>query len=134
RFTSPNVAHPNPAPACFISGCHQTALYDLWNVLVLLPVVLWVDRKPRPPGFLIMFTATWYGSVRFFVDFARDATKYFGLRGTQWVSLFLFLLGTAYLVRLKIKGVPPQEPSAPAAPIGSEATPDAQAQPDGDAT
>ena len=134
RFTSPNVAHPNPAPACFISGCHQTALYDLWNVLVLLPVVLWVDRKPRPPGFLIMFTATWYGSVRFFVDFARDATKYFGLRGTQWVSLFLFLLGTAYLVRLKIKGVPPQEPSAPAAPIGSEATPYAQAQPDADAT
>ena len=89
------VAHPNPSPACFIGGCHQTALYDWWNVIVLLPVVLWVGRKPRPPGFLIMFTATWYGSVRFFVDFARDAQTYLGLRGTQWVSLALFVGGSA---------------------------------------
>jgi phosphatidylglycerol:prolipoprotein diacylglycerol transferase len=130
RFTSPNVAHPNPAPACFISGCHQTALYDLWNVLVLLPVVLWVDRKPRPPGFLIMFTATWYGSVRFFVDFARDATKYWGLRGTQWVSLFLFLMGTAYLIRLRLRHVPPQMPESHAA--GSE--PPAAAEPESSPT
>src|SRR5919197_6057222 len=50
---------------------HQTALYDLWNVLVLLPVVLWLARKKRPDGFLIMFTATWYGGVRILTDFAR---------------------------------------------------------------
>jgi phosphatidylglycerol---prolipoprotein diacylglyceryl transferase len=103
-FKNTDLAHPNPASACFEqlggSGCHQTALYDLWNVLILLPVVLWVGRKPRPPGFLIMFTATWYGSVRFFVDFARDANTYFGLRGTQWVSLALFLGGSVYLTRL----------------------------------
>ena len=106
RFTTPDVAHPDPNPACFISGCHQTALYDLWNAIVLLPVVLWVGRKPRPDGFLIMFTATWYGSVRFFVDFARDAATYWGLRGTQWVSLALFLLGSTYLIRLARRGAP----------------------------
>lgn len=106
RFTTPDVAHPDPNPACFISGCHQTAFYDLWNALVLLPVVLWVGRKPRPDGFLIMFTATWYGSVRFFVDFARDAATYWGLRGTQWVSLALFLMGSAYLIRLYRRGEP----------------------------
>lgn len=104
RFTTPDVAHPDANPACFISGCHQTALYDLWNALVLLPVVLWVARKPRPDGFLIMFTATWYGSFRFFVDFARDAATYWGLRGTQWVSLALFLMGSAYLIRLHRRG------------------------------
>jgi phosphatidylglycerol:prolipoprotein diacylglycerol transferase len=125
KFTSPAVAHPNPAPACFISGCHQTALYDLWNVLVLLPVVLWVARKPRPPGFLIMFTATWYGSVRFFVDFARDAQTYLGLRGTQWVSLVLFLMGSAYLIRLARRGSA-APPSIPSEHDGSEAAaPDA---------
>jgi phosphatidylglycerol---prolipoprotein diacylglyceryl transferase len=107
RFTSIDVAHPNPSPACFITGCHQTALYDLWNVLILLPVVLLVARKPRSPGFLIMFTATWYGSVRFFVDFARDADRYLGLRGTQWVSLFLFVVGSGYLIRLARRGGPP---------------------------
>ena len=124
RFTSPDVAHPNPAPDCFLSGCHQTALYDLWNVLVLLPVVLWVGRKPRPPGFLIMFTATWYGSVRFFVDFARDADTYLGLRGTQWVSLALFLVGTAYLIRLARRGpaAPPDEPAA--SDVASDAGPE----------
>lgn len=106
------VAHPNPSPACFTSGCHQTALYDWWNVLVLLPVVLWVARKPRPPGFLIMFTATWYGSVRFFVDFARDAQTYLGLRGTQWVSLALFLGGSAYLIRLARRGRAEPQPDA----------------------
>lgn len=118
-FTSPNVAHPNPAPACFISGCHQTALYDLWNVIVLLPLVLLLDRKRWPPGFLIMFTATWYGSVRFFVDFARDAKTYLGLRGTQWVSLFLFIMGSTYLIRLarRREGLP--EPAAEAGTPGA---------------
>ncbi len=113
RFTSFDVAHPDPHPACFVSGCHQTALYDLWNVILLLPVVLWVARRKRPDGFLIMFTATWYGSVRFFVDFARDAQTYLGLRGTQWVSLALFLMGSAYLIRLARRGrAVPQVPEA----------------------
>ena len=118
RFTSADVAHPGANPACFVSGCHQTALYDLWNVVLLLPVVLWLARKPRPPGFLIMFTATWYGSVRFFVDFARDAETYWGLRGTQWVSLALFLIGSAYLIRLARRGTPLEQPAAeqPASP------------------
>jgi phosphatidylglycerol---prolipoprotein diacylglyceryl transferase len=118
RFTSLDVAHPNPNPACFASGCHQTALYDLWNAVILLAVVLWVARKPRPDGFLIMFTATWYGSVRFFVDFARDADLYLGLRGTQWVSLALFLVGSAYLIRLNRRG-----PQAPAPAIETPAPP-----------
>ena len=119
-FKTTKVAHPNASPSCFAElggiGCHQTALYDLWNVIVLLPVVLWVARKPRAPGFLIMFTATWYGSVRFFVDFARDAQTYLGLRGTQWVSLALFLGGSAYLIRLARRGpaLPADAPSEPA--------------------
>jgi phosphatidylglycerol---prolipoprotein diacylglyceryl transferase len=129
KFTSANVAHPNPAPACFISGCHQTALYDLWNVIVLLPLVLLLDRKRRwPPGFLIMFTATWYGSVRFFVDFARDAQTYLGLRGTQWVSLALFITGSIYLIRLARRGGIAPEPvaedhDAPAEVPGDAETP-----------
>ena len=118
RFTSLDVAHPDPNPACFVSGCHQTALYDLWNAVILLAVVLWVARKPRQDGFLIMFTATWYGSVRFFVDFARDADTYLGLRGTQWVSLALFLMGSAYLIRLNRRRAkaPPPELETPAPP------------------
>lgn len=119
-FSPPDVAHPNANTACFVSGCHQTALYDLWNVIVLLPIVLLIARRRRADGFLIMFTATWYGSVRFFVDFARDAQLYLGLRGTQWVSLALFLMGSIYLIRLarRREGTPAPalaEPEAPSA-------------------
>jgi phosphatidylglycerol:prolipoprotein diacylglycerol transferase len=81
-------------------GCHQTALYDFMNVLVLLPVVLLLMRKPRPRGFMIAFTATAYGVGRFFVDFARTGTAtYGGLRGTQWISVALILFGIWYTVR-----------------------------------
>lgn len=87
---------------------HQTALYDMWNVLVLLPLVLWLARKRRPDGFLIMFTATWYGGVRILTDFARGCIvgvpcqvhTYLGLRGTQWVSIAIILAGVWYMVRL----------------------------------
>jgi phosphatidylglycerol:prolipoprotein diacylglycerol transferase len=112
RFSSaPNqpggsVAHPNPAPECFTTGCHQTALYDLFSVVILLPVVLWLTKKPRPPGFLIAFTATWYGGARLFTDIARDGSKYVGLHGTQWASIALILIGTWYLVRLSRGWVP----------------------------
>lgn len=79
---------------------HQTALYDLWNVLVLLPVVLWLGRRRRADGFLIMLTATWYGGVRILTDFARRAETYAGLRGTQWVSIAIIVAGVWYLARL----------------------------------
>jgi phosphatidylglycerol---prolipoprotein diacylglyceryl transferase len=104
------VAHPTASPACFDLGCHQTALYDLWSVIILLPVVLWLARKPRPPGFLIAFTATWYGGARLFTDIARDSQKYLGLHGTQWASFALILIGTWYMLRLK-RGWVPEEPA-----------------------
>jgi phosphatidylglycerol:prolipoprotein diacylglycerol transferase len=108
--------------ACFTTGCHQTALYDLVNVLVLLPVALWLARKRRPPGFLIAFTATWYGGARLLTDVARDAKYYLGLHGTQWASILLIVVGTWYMVRLSRR----TEVSAPAGrahvlPAGTEA-------------
>lgn len=101
------VAHsfegPSSFQACFQSGCHQTALYDLLNVIILLPVVLWLARRPRPRGWLMAFTVTWYGGARLFTDFARDAQKYgvgpLELHGTQWFSIALILVGGIYLIR-----------------------------------
>jgi len=78
-----------------------------------------------------MFTATWYGSVRFFVDFARDAQTYWGLRGTQWVSLFLFVLGSWYLIRLKRRHVPAVTPAGAAATADEDVpAPEAPAEPE----
>ena len=84
---------------------HQTALYDFINVMILFPVVMLLGRKRRPDGWLIMFTATWYGGARFIEDFARTGTAtYLGLRGTQWVSIAIILIGTWYLRRLSRHG------------------------------
>ena len=73
-------------------------------------------RKRRPDGWLIMFTATWYGGARFLEDFARTGTAtYLGLRGTQWVSILIIVAGTYYLRRLARRGTvttpgaPPEE-------------------------
>jgi len=99
-------------PGCPPTGCprigevvHQTALYDFINVLILFPVVMLLARKRRPDGWLIMFTATWYGGARFLEDFARTGTAtYLGLRGTQWVSIAIIVVGTWYLRRLSKHG------------------------------
>jgi len=108
-------------PGCPPTGCpsvgqvlHQTALYDFINVLILFPVVMLLARKRRPDGWLIMFTATWYGGARFIEDFARTGTAtYLGLRGTQWVSIVIIVAGTYYLLRLSRRGMitPPPVPS-----------------------
>lgn len=80
---------------------HQPALYDLMNVIVLLPVLLYLSRRPRPGGFLITFAAVWYAIARFATDFARTkAATFLWLHGTQWVSLAIILGGTVFLLRL----------------------------------
>lgn len=115
--------------ACFTSGCHQTALYDLVNVLILFPVVLLLARTPRPRGWLFAFTVTWYGGARLITDFARDAEFYgFGplkLHGTQWFSILLIVVGSIYLIRLGRRGepdtwvnTPPAAPPESAALVG----------------
>jgi prolipoprotein diacylglyceryltransferase len=103
---------------------HQTALYDFINVLILFPVVMLLGRKRRSDGWLIMFTATWYGGVRFLEDFARGGTAtYLGLRGTQWVSIAIIVAGTYYLTRLSRRGtitspaVPSEEQQDELAPV-----------------
>lgn len=117
--------------ACFLSGCHQTAFYDLVNVFILFPVVLLLARKARPRGWLIAFTATWYGGARLITDFARDAQFYglgpLRLHGTQWFSILLIVVGAVYLIRLARGGEPdtwtaaaPEPAPEPAAPEPDE--------------
>jgi phosphatidylglycerol:prolipoprotein diacylglycerol transferase len=88
---------------------HQTALYDLVNSVLLFCIVLALGRKrQRFDGFLILFTATWYGIARFAGDFARSAQRYAGLRGTQWVSVAL--VATSVVVMIRRSRAPRLEP------------------------
>ncbi|MDP8976009.1 MAG: prolipoprotein diacylglyceryl transferase [Actinomycetota bacterium] len=77
---------------------HQTALYDLLLTAVLLAVLLWLRRKPRYDGFLILTFATVYGAQRIFEDFLRDDVRRLGLTGSQITAIVLVLVCGGWLL------------------------------------
>jgi phosphatidylglycerol:prolipoprotein diacylglycerol transferase len=92
-----DTASPCPAGAVV----HQTALYDLVSTLALLALLLWLRRRPRFDGFLIMVFGAWYGAVRIVEDFLREDVRRFGLTGSQWTAIVVLLacLGGLFLLR-----------------------------------
>jgi phosphatidylglycerol:prolipoprotein diacylglycerol transferase len=84
-----------PDPSATASPClaqhapfvvHQTALYDFISAIVLLGVLLWLRRRDRYDGFLIMVFGAWYGAMRIVEDFLREDVRHLGLTGSQWTA------------------------------------------------
>lgn len=65
---------------------HQTALYDLLLTAVLLGLLLWLRRRDRFDGFLILTFGAVYGAQRLLEDFFREDVRRFGLTGSQWTA------------------------------------------------
>ena len=90
-------------------ACHDLGLYEaLYSGLFLLPLFLWLDRKPRFPGFFIGLMALAYGPVRFVMDAFRHPatdTRYYGFTPAQFGSIIVGLLGVWILVSRR--NVPP---------------------------
>jgi len=113
---------PSPTVSCPAIGgvVHQTALYDWLNVLIVFPVVLWAGRKRRPDGSLFMFMASWYALGRLVSDFARPATTYGGLRGTQWVSVAIIAYGLYRIAGVGWRALEPLPATEPPAAVPQE--------------
>ncbi|MCA1830051.1 MAG: prolipoprotein diacylglyceryl transferase [Actinobacteria bacterium] len=95
---------------------HQTALYDFISALLLLPLMLWLGRKRRRTGVLITVAAGWYATGRLIIDFTRTTTQtYFGLRGTQWVSVAIIAAAVAALLRMTSTPAPAEPDAGPLA-------------------
>ncbi|MDQ4065359.1 MAG: prolipoprotein diacylglyceryl transferase [Actinomycetota bacterium] len=94
-----------PSLGCFDLVLHQTAIYDFLSTLALLGVLLWFGRRTRPAGFLFLVFTTWYGTVRVITDFLRVDRTYFGLTGSQLMSLAVLLISLYLLARFR--GAPP---------------------------
>jgi len=77
---------------------HQTALYDLLLTAILLAVLLWLRRKPRYDGFLILTFGAVYGAQRIFEDFLRDDVRRLGLTGSQITAIVLVVVCGGWLV------------------------------------
>jgi len=75
---------------------HDLGLYELlYTVLVLVPAVYVLNRRPRPPGTTIWVIALLYAPARFLGDFLRHTdlpapdARYLGLTPAQYACVLL---------------------------------------------
>jgi phosphatidylglycerol:prolipoprotein diacylglycerol transferase len=105
-FRSP-VAHQLGVPLGV--PLHPTQLYEAFAEFAIFAVLYWRIQKPHAPGAVISLYLMLYSSTRFIVEFFRYHEQGNLLGGpldtSQWISLALFLLGAAYLV--KATQIPP---------------------------
>lgn len=95
-----------PSLGCFDLVLHQTAIYDFFSTLLLLSLLLWLGRQARRPGFMILVFTVWYSAMRVITDFLRVDRRYFGLTGSQLMTLTVGLIALGLLA--KYRGAPPQ--------------------------
>jgi phosphatidylglycerol:prolipoprotein diacylglycerol transferase len=120
-----------PALGCFDLTLHQTAIYDFISTLFLLGALLYLGRKARNPGFMILVFTIWYGAMRVITDFLRVDRRYLGLTGSQITSI---LVGLACIYLLsRYRGAPPRWQRAPAGPPEAivATSEEGEAQPEG---
>ena len=117
-YVSALEAGEPPSLGCFDLVLHQTAIYDFFSTLALLGVLLWLGRKVRNTGFMIIVFTCWYGAMRLITDFLRVDRRYFGLTGSQLMSLTVGLICLYLLIRFR--GAPPgwRRDPAPAGALG----------------
>ncbi len=79
---------------------HDLGLYELlYTVLVLVPAILVLNRRPRPPGTTIWVIALLYAPARFLGDFLRHTdlptpdARYLGLTPAQYACVVLAGIG-----------------------------------------
>lgn len=90
-----------PSLGCYDLVLHQTALYDLLSTLALLVVLLLIGRKVRPTGLLIVTFTIWYSGMRVVTDFLRVDKRYFGLTGSQLMSITVGVICLYLLARYR---------------------------------
>jgi phosphatidylglycerol:prolipoprotein diacylglycerol transferase len=106
---------------------HDLGLYELlYTVMVLLPAVAVLNRRPRAPGTSVVVLALAYAPARFLADFLRQTdlpgadVRYLGLTIGQYGALAL--VGATTRVRARRRPIVEREwPGQPA--------PDAERQP-----
>lgn len=93
---------------------HQTALYDAVWALVIFFILMRLDRKPRPKGFLVWAWAALYAAGRIVTDFTRVDKTWFGtgMTGSQLTAIAVLLVALSALPRLR------RAPAAAAGAVG----------------
>jgi len=73
---------------------HDLGLYEVFWSAAVVSLFLYLDRSPRPCGFWLGSIALLYASVRFALDFLREADRtYAGLTPAQYSSMLTLAAG-----------------------------------------
>lgn len=95
---------PDSAAAAGYAGFetfHPTFLYEsLWNVLVLVPVILLLEKSGRlAKGASFGVYVAMYAFIRFGMELLRTDTtfRFFGVSRNGWISLAAFIGGLAWI-------------------------------------
>ena len=95
----------------FIDGHYRqpTFLYEsCWNLLGFV-LILYLRRRPKllRKGEITAFYLIWYGFGRMIIEGMRtDSLMFLGIRVSQWLSLFLILLGIGIMIYQRKKNAP----------------------------
>ena len=57
---------------------HDLGLYEVIWSAAMIPLLLWLDREPRPWGFFMAFVPIVYAPIRFGLDFLREGPEHGG--------------------------------------------------------
>ena len=68
-------------------GVHQTALYDFLSSMALALFLMWLARRPRRQGILLIAFSIWYSGMRIITDSLRVENRFAGLTGSQWACV-----------------------------------------------
>lgn len=106
---APVYATPN---GCIEPGIvvHQTALYDMVWSLAIFGILLLLDRKPRPRGFMFFTWGFLYSTGRIVTDFLRVDKTWLGLglTGSQITSIAFLVFAVVMLLRNRQPAAPPE--------------------------
>jgi prolipoprotein diacylglyceryl transferase len=104
-----------PAEFAEFETFHPTFLYEsLWNALVVIPAILWLERRGvLRRGSSIALYMVLYGVMRFLTELIRTDTTFrvLGLSRNAWVSIAVVVAGLA-LVVWRQRNAQPQDAAA----------------------
>jgi hypothetical protein len=99
---------------------HPVVLYDGLKNFLLIPILLWVERRGAPPGRVAALFLLLYPALRLPIDLLRDYPRTtFGLPAGQTYNLMMAGLGLLLVLKSWLRpGVSPPVPVEAPAPPG----------------
>jgi phosphatidylglycerol:prolipoprotein diacylglycerol transferase len=110
---------------------HPVVLYDGLKNLLLIPYLLWVRKRPNPPGAVAARFVFWYAFLRFFLDLFRNYPTHRLELGTgQTLNIVMTIVGLVLLLRSRLRrlGRLPARDVEPVPPPDALVTPASVAQ------